>query len=226
MPFPVTPIPIETVNGLKLINASFTSLDFYQYDTTASFWQKMNTVGLPPFGTFVSSLVSDTAVYALINHNNKGTVYVSKDDCLTWSELPTNIPDYVSIRDMKVMDGHFYLSTSHSGIWTTARPVVAEPVDTTSQKDTILVAQTLNLKAYPNPAEDELIVTYDFTGEPATIRLYSMDGREIWRFTYHEVSTTLNQKAKINLSEIATGIYVCEVRSGNKADRRKIMVMH
>jgi len=75
------------------------------------------------------------------------------------------------------------------------------------------------LNAYPNPAQDQLNITYN-SNEPVRILLMDMNGRLIKRWEGNE---GLNTKT-LQVSDINTGVYNMIIESDNGISSQKIMI--
>lgn len=86
------------------------------------------------------------------------------------------------------------------------------------------VKAKLNAKVYPNPAQDNLTLTYDlFEPMPVGLRVEGLDGR-LW---FLQASIELeegNHTTPINIAKLAAGIYMLVVETPIGTLREKILV--
>lgn len=76
-------------------------------------------------------------------------------------------------------------------------------------------------KAYPNPANDKLFVTFARTNEDnSELYLRDINGREV----IHQNINQGSQESMINTSEISTGLYFLEISDGDRILRKKILI--
>ena len=70
---------------------------------------------------------------------------------------------------------------------------------------------------YPNPANNTLnIVSYAINIDD--IRIINIEGKEIF-------NTTVNaSQARVNTSDLATGLYIIEIKSENNTIKRKLII--
>jgi hypothetical protein len=84
------------------------------------------------------------------------------------------------------------------------KPVVEVPQAPIASKS----ASGENLSVYPNPVSDLLNIS--FNGDIQSIRLMSLDGREI------AVSKESLRNKQLDIQHLATGMYFLWVQSGNE----------
>lgn len=76
---------------------------------------------------------------------------------------------------------------------------------------------------YPNPSNGSMVVDYHSTSNSAvTLTAYDMLGKVV--FSETSFATEGDNSFSVNVSNIATGIYMFEVRNGNEASRMKFSV--
>jgi hypothetical protein len=82
---------------------------------------------------------------------------------------------------------------------------------------------TRSLNLFPNPADDQVSVQFSSFGSgQAEIRVLDMQGREVIRLSAQEQSGRFN--TQIDISDLANGVYMIEVSSGNMTARRRVSV--
>lgn len=79
-----------------------------------------------------------------------------------------------------------------------------------------------NLSVYPNPATNNIQVRFHTEMDKATMNLYSFDGKLVKEFTA-ETGTGLINKT-LNLEDVNAGIYLLQVKAGEKQSTLKIAV--
>ncbi len=78
------------------------------------------------------------------------------------------------------------------------------------------------LLVYPNPSQQSFHVDYDFQkSNDVIIRVYTMEGIELRKVTQ---SGVLNLREKINLGELASGVYLLSVSSNELNTTRRIVL--
>jgi hypothetical protein len=71
------------------------------------------------------------------------------------------------------------------------------------------------LNVYPNPAQNEIRVTFNSTaGSEAIIYITDLSGRTITSETVQAGSNGIN--AKLNISGLAAGLYIIQLQQGNE----------
>jgi hypothetical protein len=78
-----------------------------------------------------------------------------------------------------------------------------------------------NFGMYPNPAVNEVTIKFNTTKDVA-INLYDINGRLVIDTTFKTESSSFNQN--INISNLATGVYVVKIESGDNTMFRKLVV--
>ncbi len=74
---------------------------------------------------------------------------------------------------------------------------------------------------YPNPSNNQVTIKFNTTNDVA-INLYDIHGRTVLNKTFTSQSSSFNQN--LNVSALATGIYVVKIESGNNTMFRKLVV--
>lgn len=72
---------------------------------------------------------------------------------------------------------------------------------------------------YPNPAKDLITIGGLEDNERATVCIYDALGRKVATKTLEEMDVTLN------ISELYKGVYMFEVRQGDRVDFEKVLIM-
>ena len=80
-----------------------------------------------------------------------------------------------------------------------------------------------NLSVYPNPATGMVTISFDAKGnDNYTIRLFDMPGRIVLEDAFE--STKGNNKHDFSLDNIAKGIYIIELRTGDSFNKVKLII--
>ncbi|XOV69111.1 MAG: T9SS type A sorting domain-containing protein [Fluviicola sp.] len=77
--------------------------------------------------------------------------------------------------------------------------------------------ESQGISVYPNPVSDVVNIELEGWNDKATIVLFNMDGKMLNSFTYNGGSSP------IELNELASGVYLLEVRSGNRVGKVRIV---
>lgn len=179
----------------------------------------VSTDGGTSWSGYSNNLPNFTA-YALVWDNNGRDglylgmnygVYYIDDQYTEWNLFNNNLPN-VRITELEInyADNHIYASTYGRGIWKSPRSN-----GTLSVQNHIL--ESLNI--YPNPANDELKISWDRT-EDVAVRLFDARGQLI----YYNKQTSLVTPLEINTSQLATGVYFLKVNSSKGFITRKVLV--
>ena len=80
-----------------------------------------------------------------------------------------------------------------------------------------------NLKIYPNPANQQIQISFDVKNlkDDIKIKIFDISGREVLNKKY-EASSHFNQS--INLNHLVRGIYFVKIKNGNQNDTQKIIL--
>jgi hypothetical protein len=99
-------------------------------------------------------------------------------------------------------------------IWGKINTVFA-PYDTTGNR-------ILNI--YPNPVSESATVIFMITGNcKLTLDLFDSFGRKIMVLADEEIQAGIYEK-NLDASSLASGVYICVLRTGNSTDTRKIVI--
>ena len=91
-----------------------------------------------------------------------------------------------------------------------------------------ITAETYQIRAYPNPADQVLHLSFsaDYGIEQVTYTVYDLTGQELQRYTttIHSDTTT-----EIKTSELAAGTYLVTVQNSSNGEllaREKVLIVH
>lgn len=80
-----------------------------------------------------------------------------------------------------------------------------------------------NLSMYPNPSSTEISISIStFSNDPVTVEIFDLQGRSVQKSVYKEIVGAFSEK--INVSSIASGIYLLKVTQGNKEGTKKMII--
>jgi len=74
---------------------------------------------------------------------------------------------------------------------------------------------------YPNPSNNEITIKFNTTNDVA-IDLFDINGRTVLNKTFNTQSSSFSQN--LNVSALATGVYIVKIKSGNNTMFRKLVV--
>jgi hypothetical protein len=129
------------------------------------------------------------------------TFYISiADDCPPNTEIPVKVE----------------ISSDYYTFWTDTFSIVLVPTN-------IEEVNTLQVRVYPNPAEDKINIEIDNTGEQETvIELVTTTGTLIYRKEYR--SNLDHFAGQIDVSGYARGMYFVRIRQGGGVYNGKIII--
>ena len=222
----------ETKAEIKIgETATDSALDNFNYELNKTYQIsfKANTLG-KRFGFQLSALSStnqNAGTFVLTNTTNTSKLsipitYVGHKNAsatntwlFNWQSPITDIGDITFYYTFVAADSNddstndtVYLGTA------TARPLI------TGIKDAAAIS---NLAIYPNPVKGDMNVSFTATSNQAVeLNLYSIDGKLIKQLSAEKIATNFN--STFNLADFTCGIYLLQIKSGNKLSHRKIVV--
>ncbi len=100
---------------------------------------------------------------------------------------------------------------------------VAKAKITIQDGNTIAKNNLTNLKIYPNPAHNEIQISFDVDNinDHINIKLVDLSGREVYNKTF---MPDIKFNLKINVNHLARGIYVVRIKNANRNSTRKLIL--
>lgn len=89
------------------------------------------------------------------------------------------------------------------------------PEVTTSLDPTNANVQTIH--SWPNPASDQMIVSFNQPGNKVTVEVFDLQGHIVWS------SNTLDDHVILSRSDIGSGIFIVRVQSGISSSLKKVV---
>lgn len=133
-----------------------------------------------------------------------------------WSAFSNDIFNG-AINDIAVFNGELYVTGGFSMINSDSVHYIAK-YNGWHLGEELPAKKTDGVKIYPNPVSDYLeIETSYLSSEKKFLRIYNMMGEEKFK------SELLNLKSEIDVSKLARGIYIAEVRGEKSSVRRKFV---
>lgn len=100
-------------------------------------------------------------------------------------------------------------------------PHSATTIDNVKWQSTLSVndSKLASFSVYPNPSTDRNVtVAFGSTIEKGNIAIYSLAGAKVFETTMQENTQT------VNLSDLASGIYIMKLQSGNNTSTKKLIL--
>ncbi len=96
------------------------------------------------------------------------------------------------------------------------------PVTTTNNKNDLTIAE--GVEVYPNPSNGTFTLAFSLT-ESAEVQVWLSDltGKQVKAFNTGELFAQGNHSAQYSMNELPSGLYLLEMRSGNKRITKKIV---
>lgn len=116
----------------------------------------------------------------------------------------------------------YYCDSSNYFMRADATPITVNVVSNTTGISTVATLSNINL--YPNPATDNVLVSFNSQSASNTVSLIDVTGRII------EIKTIENNGSKcketLNLSSVADGLYFIKIDTGTDSKLMKLQVSH
>jgi photosystem II stability/assembly factor-like uncharacterized protein len=164
---------------------------------------------LPDFSAF-ALVWDDNGRDGLYLGMNYGVYYID-NQYTEWNLFNNKLPNVrVTELEINYADGNLYVSTYGRGIWRSPRSN-----GVLSTENHILNS----LVAFPNPASDELNISWDRT-ENVSVRLFNALGQLV----YYNRETSLVEPLNIDTSQQATGVYFLKINTNTGSTTKRIVI--
>lgn len=84
----------------------------------------------------------------------------------------------------------------------------------------LMVSPTFSYSIYPNPAKDELSITFNGANDEIGFSLYNAIGQEVANYVWTE---NINSLHKLNIASLASGAYFYKIKDGEKTYKGKFV---
>jgi hypothetical protein len=155
----------------------------------------------------------------LIAGTDDNGAYLSVDNGVTWTSFSSGIPANTRIWSLAASRDSIFAGTS-SGIW-----VTGSPTEVKVERE-ISVPLTFTLKQnYPNPFNPSTIIKYQIPKDGlVTLKVYDVLGEEV-KTLVNEYKNIGRYEVKFDASELASGMYIYQLKSGEFISSKKMMVI-
>ncbi len=118
--------------------------------------------------------------------------------------------------------GNYTLTVTHKGTLTNGSQAFS--LILTGANLTLGVSDKLisNVTVWPNPTNDRLNLNFDSKSEKSTIRLYDLQGREVYKENLKRASSKINHS--IDTKSFYSGVYFLNIQNGNAIFNKKIII--
>ncbi len=118
--------------------------------------------------------------------------------------------------------GNYTLTVTHKGTLTNGSQAFS--LILTGANLTLGVSNKLisNVTVWPNPTNDKLNLNFDSKSEKSTIRLYDLQGREVYKKSLKEASSKINHS--IDTKAFYSGVYFLNIQNGNAIFNKKVVI--
>ena len=139
-------------------------------------------------------------------------VYYRDNSMSSWQKLGTGLPN-VPVRDLKInySTNELYIGTFGRGMWKLGLATLSTGQESFSLEEGPTV--------YPNPAIGYLNISFPaHDGKPASYMMYNTIGGIV------KSGELTNSENEISLSNVAAGMYMVKITSGNKVAVKKVII--
>ena len=151
--------------------------------------------------TIASSLTGNAPVYAVSYIDNK--VYAGTENQVIVLDRFLNfietIPVATNFRSRIVKIDSNICITNNLGVWKQDSPAALRPLD----------SENTSLSVYPNPAGEQINLSFTTDGEEVSITVYDVNGRILSRRSAQTSSGT--NRVQLNTGNLAAGVYLCQI---------------
>ena len=223
-PADLTVDPTNDANAYVTFSGYGTSHIFKTNDYGIT-WQDINN-GLPDVPT--NAVIVDPLYTDHIYIGNDLGVYVSLDGGSSWSEYQDGLPGAVMVFDLSISPLNRKLRAATHGNGAYERDLIGETVNITSSAP---VPGEFQLKQnYPNPFNPNTTIEFYLPqGSQVSLQIYNNLGQKVRTLMVNEYKTAGSYKIIWNGkndagNQLATGIYVCQLKAGDFLQRRTMIL--
>lgn len=175
--------------------------------------------GMPdlPTNCIAFDPTNSNSIYA----GNDIGVYYSEDAGQSWVPFCENLPEATMVIDLNVSHANNKLRVATHGHGMYERPFVSGPTSVSE-----LAMAGFNLSVYPNPATDELTITFDLEKPvgTASIDLYDLTGRRVVNIHSGALSSGTNRIFWNEIVRISSGTYILDLNIDGTSSSKKIQL--
>ena len=178
----------------------------YKYDVKTSSWTELNAGGLPL--NYVGNCLNYIGNNEWLLATNFG-LYRSTDGGSTWAVAHTSgyWQNGIIVSSIVKMNNKIFLGTVANGMWV---------VDLST--GLVKPSENKELIIFPNPVATELsIVIPEWKGNPATIKIFNLQGKEVLN------KTVMDNPICLPMKSYASGTYFVELKSNGKIYHQTII---
>jgi hypothetical protein len=158
-------------------------------------------------------------IFAFSDDLSKNDVYMSLNDGMTWSSIPSN-KQIMDLKDAYIdTNGQIYLISGNSLY------IPTSVVGIVKDEGPLLPAAFKLIQNYPNPFNPTTIINYSIPKESfVTIKVYDLLGRELTTLVSEEKNAG-EYSVKFNGSKLASGVYLYRMQAGNFIQTKKLVLI-
>ena len=182
------------------------------YGTT---WSNIS-IGLN--NTNVHSVVISSDIFFA---GTEGGVFISQNKGASWKEVNSGLSN-ISVLSLASNGSYLFAGTNGSGVW--RRPISEMITDIKGEQDNLPTEFKLE-QNYPNPFNPTTAIRYQLSAfSKVTLKVHDLLGREVATLVDEEKSPG-NYEVKFDGTNLASGVYFCQLQAGGFVDTKKIMLL-
>ncbi len=178
----------------------------YVSTNNAATWS-LDTIGMGNQQVSCIYVNSSTDVYA---GTLGGGVYYSHNNGATWTAINTGLTS-LNVYNLAADATYLYAAQDYSGLWRRLLSNITTGVNEVGVKS--------NFEMYPNPGSG-LIALHESSGKPALLKIFDINGREVYACPMNSGEATLNTQDWNN------GIYLVRLFGESSVTQKKLIVSH
>lgn len=174
---------------------------------------------------FQSSLNTGIVNSLLIDGNNlfagtDGGVFLSTNDGSSWVAVDTGLT-YPDVASLFIHKSYLFAGTNNNSGW--RRPL--SEMMTSVEKEEILPSEFSLCQNYPNPFNPSTTISYNLaSGSNVILKVYDILGREV-AMLVNEYKQAGKYEVEFNASSLASGVYFYQIKTGDKTDIKKMVLL-
>jgi photosystem II stability/assembly factor-like uncharacterized protein len=189
-------------------------------------WIPVNN-GLPPNTSFPTITVMGTNIFAATNKyssTDAGSVFLTTNYGTNWTDVSAGLPhDSINfgVNSLTLNGTNLLAGTNNKGIW--SRPL--SELTGISKEQTVLPKDYTLSQNYPNPFNPSTTITYSLPHSGnVKLTVYNSIGSKVATIV-NEYKPAGNYSVNFNGSNLASGIYLYRMESGNYSAAKKFILM-
>jgi photosystem II stability/assembly factor-like uncharacterized protein len=208
------------VIGNKIYSGDYTVTVSSDYGQT---WKEMNS-GLPDTRVILSFAVTDSTLFALVSpglaFSSPCRIFQCVHNDTVWTPADSGLNADAYITSISARNSFLYTTIYGRGIWKKSLSGITSAEDLRELPDDFLLEQN-----YPNPFNPNTVIEYTIPYlSHVTVTVYDLLGRETAKLVDEEKAAG-KYKTEFNASNLTSGMYLYQIKSGSYIRTKKMMVI-